>query len=451
MKLTTRLTIATAALAILLFGAGGAIVLHSEEQNFRKAAEREALILGRSLQVAFKNALRDRQLEDIGKTLDALNQIRPDADIFVYDEDGTLVDASQRAAPSAGIFELQKRVRARATPIVEFVPQSSGETIRVALQIRHETANGASVLVLERPLERMLRDLQVARRSIAVLVVVFVAAISCLVVAMMRVYVGRPLAELVAGMRRVKSGSLSSSQERPYRNDEVGDAQREFSALVRQLEQAKVRLQDELDARGRTTRALEAADKLITLGQMSALLAHEIGSPLQVLEGRARALVKHLDEPAQIRHTAEILVQQAERITKIVSQMLDITRRPAAVRRDVDPAPVVRCVLDLVEFEARRRKLEVVFESEGSGTVNADPDQLQQVVLNLCRNAFDAAPAGSRVRLRATCRDGQFKLDVHDRGRLGHDRGGHILARREACADERDGDDADDDMLQVLP
>jgi signal transduction histidine kinase len=417
MKLTTRLSIATAALAILLFGAGGAIVLRSEEQNLREAAERETLILGRSLQVAFKNALRDRQIEDIGETLSALSQIRPDADIFVYDEDGKLVASSEGAAPSAGISALQQRARSGPeAPRVEFAPATSSQVIRVALHLRHETAEKTSILVLERPLKRMLRELDNARRSIGLLVGGFVVAVSCLVVLMMRTYVGRPLAELIEGMRRVRGGTFPELSPAPHRNDEVGEAQREFDVLTRQLNDAHVRLEAELDARRRTTRALEAADKLITLGQMSAVLAHEIGSPLQILEGRARALLKNPDKPSQIRRTAEIVVEQAERITKIVSQMLDITRRPAAIRRDIDPVSVVRSVLELVEFEARRRGLQVVLDVDGGGTVSADPDQLQQIVLNLCRNAFDAAPTGSKVRFRVVRGKHHFLLEVQDQG-----------------------------------
>src|SRR5690606_12676070 len=85
LSLATRLSIALAVVALALLGAGGAWQLAAERDDLDDAVERELRMLGRSLQVSFENALRDRQSEDVHDTLDALDRLDPTVDVVVLD------------------------------------------------------------------------------------------------------------------------------------------------------------------------------------------------------------------------------------------------------------------------------------------------------------------------------------------------------------------------------
>jgi signal transduction histidine kinase len=230
-----------------------------------------------------------------------------------------------------------------------------------------------------------------------------------------RRYVASPLARLASNMRRVRAGDLHVEPSETS-DDEVGSTLVEFDLLVRELDDARLRADQEFDARQRMERGLQDADKLITLGQLSAVMAHEIGSPLQILEGRARALLRHADDPAATRRTAGMMVEQTERITRMVQQMLSITRRRMRVVTAVDAERLVRGVVALLEVEARRRSVRVAVQSAGDATCAADADQLQQVVLNLVRNALDASPHGGAITIALCGDDGWITLDVGDEG-----------------------------------
>lgn len=91
------MTLVISTCAILLFGGSGVLQLCHEERDLRMVVENETLLLGRSLQVAFENALRDRQIEDVSETLTALARVDPLVAIYIYDEKGTLVGASKNA------------------------------------------------------------------------------------------------------------------------------------------------------------------------------------------------------------------------------------------------------------------------------------------------------------------------------------------------------------------
>jgi signal transduction histidine kinase len=138
----------------------------------------------------------------------------------------------------------------------------------------------------------------------------------------------------------------------------------------------------------------------VTVGQLSAGLAHEIGSPLQILNGRARALLTRADATPEIKRNAEILVAQSERVTRIVEQLLRFARRRTLHLADVDLRRSAQAVLDLLDHEARRRGVTISFTcADDLPQLVADADQLQQIVLNLVANALKATPSGGSVRV----------------------------------------------------
>jgi signal transduction histidine kinase len=415
MKLAAKLTISLSAFALLLFGATGIWQLRAEEEELRRTAQRESLLLARSLQVAFENALRDRQIEDVDETLVTLSSVDPSVAIFVFDEDGILVGASHGARPSASTQKASERARGAHGPLVEFTEDKSPNILRVALRLRDEVPERPSSIVLERPLTTLEEDLQETRLSILLAVAGFIACVAALTWLLARRYVGRPLGTLVGDMKRVRSGNLQIGVHTGS-HDEVGEVQREFQRLVKDLELAQARGDQEFEARQNLERHLQNADKLITLGQLSAVMAHEIGSPLQVLEGRARAMKKHADDPHATRRTADILVEQTERITRIVGQLLSLTRRKAPVRKWLDANEPLQGVVALLEVEARNKNIQISTSQILPTDVFADADQLQQVFLNLIRNALESAPAGSTVSVTMHGEPSSLAFDIHDQG-----------------------------------
>lgn len=415
MTLAARMTLTIGTSALLLFGGGGLMQLSREERDLRRVARSEALLLGRSLQTAFENALRDRQIEDVTETLGALSRVDPSVAIFVYDEEGQLVGASRNVRPSPDTVRIESQARGQTEPVIEFKPDDEPTVLRLGLRLRDETPEGASAIVLEKPLLELQRDLQATQGDIWLTALAFVCTVAGLTWFLTRRYVGSPLARMVTNMRRVRAGDLRIAPA-VRKADEVGDTQQEFDLLVRDLEAARVRADHEFEVRRRMERGMEHADKLITLGQLSAVMAHEIGSPLQILHGRARALLKHAEDVDATCRTAHLLVEQTERITRIVGQMLSITRRRAPLRTRVDADGCIRGVIALLELEARRRGVALQLESTGGTELFADADQLQQVALNLCRNALDAAPRESTVSVRLAGDSERLVIEVQDAG-----------------------------------
>jgi len=172
-------------------------------------------------------------------------------------------------------------------------------------------------------------------------------------------------------------------------------------------------------------RALEnhlvRAEKLITVGVLSAGIAHEIGSPLAVIRGRAEQTLRSLSEDrGDVRRASDlrVIIKHIDTISATIRQLLDFSRRQSIERHAVVPAEAFEQARVLLQWKTASRRVGLVFEAEpGTGPLSADPDQLQQVLVNLILNACDASAEGDEVRISAgPGEDGFVRITVSDRG-----------------------------------
>ncbi len=240
-----------------------------------------------------------------------------------------------------------------------------------------------------------LRDRTMGSIVAALLVVGVIVAIIPLAV---RRYVSAPLAEL---SRRVTGFSSDKLRDRAHSGDEVTLLTEEFRKLDEQLEIARHDLlgkhRRELDLE----RTLQHAQRLATIGTLASGLAHEIGTPMGVIRGRAELLLNGGLADDKVSRGLEVIVTQIDRVSKIVRMLLDYGRSRESLRARCDLRQIVNHALTLIETEAAIRKIAVVAEL-GKRPLPAvcDAGQLQQVFVNLAMNALDAmTPEGGTLRI----------------------------------------------------
>jgi signal transduction histidine kinase len=244
-------------------------------------------------------------------------------------------------------------------------------------------------------------DAEVARtaRRIVPLFLIVILGVALGVRFALRQTVVQPLRRLLEGIDAVGKGDLSRVIL-AERDDEIGTLAGRFNAMTGSLREAREDGERAASARLDLEERLRHAEKLATIGQMAAEIAHELGTPLNVIGGRARAVAKKSGDSAEVVKNAGIISDEVARITKIIRQVLDFSRPRGPTLTRVQLGRVVAEALEFVRETVRRVGIKVELQtSPPPPEVPGDPDQIQQVCLNLITNAIHAMPGGGTLRI----------------------------------------------------
>ena len=196
-------------------------------------------------------------------------------------------------------------------------------------------------------------------------------------------------------------------------NDEFGALARRFNAMIGRIHELLFALQ----------RNLSHAERLALSGKIMAEVAHEVGTPLHSVMGHLELLREDLVRRAPsdaVERRLSVIGSQLRRVTDIIAQLLDLTRRAPEQPAQVDLNRLVRDTSDLVRpvVAGAGLSLHVSPGAAVPALIGYGP-QLQQVVLNLLTNAMDATPPGGRIDVRTRSLDGDdaVELEVRDTGR----------------------------------
>jgi GAF domain-containing protein/ActR/RegA family two-component response regulator len=167
----------------------------------------------------------------------------------------------------------------------------------------------------------------------------------------------------------------------------------------------------------RSQEQLIHSEKLSALGQLVAGVAHELNNPLSVVLGNAYLAEPKVADPLVQRHLKGIR-EGAERAAQIVRNLLQFARKLTSSREDIEIDQLVERVLTLVANAGATQNISIVRDlAPGLPSTSGDPGQIQQVLLNLVTNAFQAMEdSGGQVTVRSRSSAGRLRIEVEDTG-----------------------------------
>ncbi len=259
----------------------------------------------------------------------------------------------------------------------------------------------------------------------AVLGVVYVAAVLLLELAIMPLYVYRP----ITAMLRADEASQHDERTRELIDqslipgDEIGQIMRSRNATVvelrrqeEQLEQALNQLTETAEALRLKNEQLEAQDRLVSLGILSASVAHELNTPLAVLQGSVEKLLE-ITEDAHTRDRLARMLRVTQRLRTISESLVGFSRVRRQSSEPVSIRPLVEEAWNLVGIDDKAASTQFTITVDSKTTVMGNPDRLVQVFVNLLRNALNAVPAaGGKIVVRSRADRNRIAVAVEDNG-----------------------------------
>ena len=402
----------------LVVGAYGMLRIRQETREVVEAERRHAGLTARAIQIAIEHAMRDRRPSDISRLASKLVATHPQVQrIRLFDRDLKTLAAEPEGSGFPNLPDALREVIITGEGRQFF---EAADTIGFLLPVRGKKASlpGAVEVVfsttkVEENLAQTTRDVAFRLSGLAVILTVLTALA-------IRWQVLRPLARLTASIREFGEG-----RPRPplalRRRDELGAVAAAFDRMAAQLGAARLRVVQQSEHALELEQQLRRAQILTVAGRLAAALAHEVGTPLNIVSGRAEMLLRTLGPDHRGRQDLEAIVSQIDRIAGVIRSMLDSVRAQKPEIQRVGLEALLAQLLPLIEFDARRRGIALATDlPEGLPAVGADPGQLQQVLLNLFVNALEATPAGGRVAVsaRPSRQDGRSGLiiEVSDTG-----------------------------------
>jgi signal transduction histidine kinase len=237
----------------------------------------------------------------------------------------------------------------------------------------------------------------------------FVICIAVIIV--LAVQVRRPMMELQEKFARMQAGDMDVSVSFAERNDEIGDLGRDFNDMVSQLKASR----EEISHLHQTQ--MSRAEHFATLGELAAGLAHEIRNPLAGIAGVLEIISRDLPATSVAREVIDDAKQEAVQINRILTELLDTARPKAPQFRVTDIVGTTEHAVLFARQQAVTKRISIDFEVKNAvPPVEHDPNQLNQVLLNLLLNAIQSMDRPGTIQVSLEPEDEAVAIAVADEG-----------------------------------
>jgi signal transduction histidine kinase len=404
MGLRTRVLVIVGLPAAVLLAGHGLLRLDQERSQLEAEDQRHVELTAKALQIAAENALRDGGIPEARRLLlDLLARHEGIDRVRMFGGDLRPVILSSNADIDPRVPERVVRSVIDTGASYAFYDRVGGQLVYYYVVPLHDSDGSVTgSLELLRIASRLDRRLGEAFTDVIVRLGLLLAALTVLITLVLQRHVIRPIAALVAGLQRLGRGETDTRLP-VTRRDQLGVAAAAFNDTARQLGTARAGLIAESARALDLERQVQRAARLAVAGKLASGLAHEVGTPLNIISGHAEMALKEVPAGTPLSKDLEVIIAQIDRIKGIINSLLDTVRPQAPVPCPCDIESVVHAVLPLFRHAARARGVTLSSTiATGLPKVICDVGQLQQVVINLITNALDATPGRGRVVIEAT-------------------------------------------------
>ncbi len=403
MRLGTKSALYLCLIIIIVFSGYGYFHIVTRRDILTRKMKVEVRSIGRTLKVPLEKISLPREMEYLQELIDTVEEYEKTLGIVVYHQARNLTFRSRSLGEEIEpyLVMIKKSIK-EDLPQEEFSVYHKDPVFAHAFPLRNRTGKNIGGVAVLQYTSFMDKDMRSAEWSIFIAILILMGGTVAFVLFGTRKWISDPIAQLMGGVKNLAKGHFDTHFVLS-RKDEISELAQAFNQMAVDLKEAQERIVQEAETKLELERSLRQSEKLATIGQLASGLAHEIGTPLNIIGGRAELMKKKMDAEEGARKNLDIIIQQTERITKIIQQLLGFVRKKKPELKAIPIKAILRNTLDFLDHQIRRQRVSVAEEVEDNlPPVFGDSDQLQQVFLNLILNAIQAMPEGGTLRISAS-------------------------------------------------
>jgi len=385
-------------------------ILSIQEGHMLRATEDKVRVMTEAFEEWIYVAMREGRSHDVQRILEGMRR-DPDIErIIIFDTEGRILRASQPELVG-GILDRRRLSRYLDQPdsTVEGLREDGRLIQSVVKKIRNRpecfachgsraTVNG--ILRVDMSFWKTEEQIAEMERSALWMMLLTAAVLATGGAFLMVRLVERPVAGLIRAMAKVEGGDLETRAS-VGTHDELGRLADSFNAMVEKLKAAREEIEVYHQHR------LARAERLATLGEVAASLAHEIKNPLAGIAGAVQVMADELPEADPRKEIMHEILSQVHRLDRTTQDLLAFARPGKPDVELCDIHQVLDRVLILLAENPEAKQMRVVRAYQPDiPPLHADGKQLRQVFLNLILNAVQAMPAGGQITLQTAVRNG---------------------------------------------
>jgi signal transduction histidine kinase len=402
LRLGTKLTVYISFLSFLVLSGYGYLDILSRRDILVRKMKAEARSTGRTLEVSLERSSLPQETDYVQGLIDAVSDHGRTLGVIAYYQTGNLVIRSRSLGE--GIEPYLDSIKASIQenrPQEAFGVYKRNPIFSYVFPLKDRmgrSIGGVSILQQTSFLEKEIEN---AKWNIVVTIVVLIGGMEALVLLGTRKWVTQPISKLMEGIKELAKGNFDHQIDLRKRA-ELSTLAGAFNQMATDLKKAQGRILQEAEARLELERSLKQSEKLAVVGQLASGLAHEIGTPLNIIGGRAELMQRMPDDQEGMQKNLGIIIDQTKRVTKIIQELLGFARKKKPEQVPLSICTLLGTTLDLLDHQIQKQRVRVVKNLEGTlPSVIGDPNQLQQVFLNLILNAIQSMPEGGQLCLSA--------------------------------------------------
>jgi two-component system, NtrC family, sensor kinase len=408
MKISTRLILILTLSVNAVMLLATFLILRQTEANLLAAAKDEIRAHAATLRIALEENYAS------GRSLDAqrlINRLSENADIYgaiLFNAEGKIEVVSNSLIAGEINYPGEVKLAIQEKQPIEVFRQINNQDVFSVIAPLQSGGSVIGAIEIAQQISFIRAELGQERRNIAVTAISLSAIILLVASLVLHFNLTRPVQALLNGAIAVGKGDLSHRVAVTRSGGELTRLATEFNHMAAQLAAQRAALTHETEERLSLERRLRHSERLAAVGRLAAGVAHEVGAPLQVIDGRAKQLLERHEAPLETRQrNLTIIRTQAERITRIVRQMLDLSRPYNLQRTRTKLSDLLTEVSEAIELTAARNGVKIATNCSPENLpeglpeylVDVDAGLILQVLLNICQNAIQAMTEGGQLNI----------------------------------------------------